>query len=117
MSRTSVGIVVHKLLTDEDLRIRFALDPMETVAELCLRGFDLTRDEIDLSVPDRCWCVVPEKRRQRRSTALRIAGVISRTRYTVVPIYIGLFTPQETLVLNTRASVYELTSLGCASPE
>ena len=48
MSRASVGMVINKLLTDENLRIRFALDPMETVAELCLRGFELTRDEIDL---------------------------------------------------------------------
>jgi hypothetical protein len=48
MSRASVGIVIDKLLTDEDLRIRFALDPMEMVADLCLRGFNLTRDEIDL---------------------------------------------------------------------
>jgi hypothetical protein len=48
MSRTSVGIVVEKLLTDESLRIRLALDPMETVAELMLQGFDLSGDEIDL---------------------------------------------------------------------
>ena len=48
MSRASVGMVVDELLTDENLRIRFAVDPMETVAELSLRGFDLTRDEIDL---------------------------------------------------------------------
>jgi len=48
MSRASVGMVIDKLLTDENLRIRFALDPIETVAELFLRGFDLTRDEIDL---------------------------------------------------------------------
>ena len=48
MSRVSVGLVIDKLLTDENLRIRFALDRVETVAELCLRGFDLTRDEIDL---------------------------------------------------------------------
>ena len=48
MSRASVGMVIDKLLTDENLRIRFALDRLETVAELCLRGFDLTRDEIDL---------------------------------------------------------------------
>ena len=48
MSRSIVGMVIDKLLTDENLRIRFALDRMETVAELCLRGFDLTRDEIDL---------------------------------------------------------------------
>ena len=48
MSRAAVGIVVEKLLTDENLRIRFALEPLETVAELLLRGFDLTGDEIDL---------------------------------------------------------------------
>ena len=48
MSRASVGMVIDKLLTDENLRIRFALDRMETVVELCLRGFDLTGDEIDL---------------------------------------------------------------------
>jgi hypothetical protein len=48
MSRTGVGMVIDKLLTDENLRIRFALDRIETVAELCLRGFDLSPDEIDL---------------------------------------------------------------------
>ena len=48
MSRASVGMVIDKLLTDENLRIRFAVDPIETVAELFLRGFDLTRNEIDL---------------------------------------------------------------------
>ena len=48
MSRAAVGMVIEKLLTDENLRIRFALDRMETVAELFLRGFDLSQDEIDL---------------------------------------------------------------------
>jgi hypothetical protein len=48
MSRTIVGMAIEKLLTDEDLRIRFALDRMEAIAELCQRGFELTRDEIDL---------------------------------------------------------------------
>jgi hypothetical protein len=51
MSRAGVGLVIEKLLTDEDLRIRLALEPMETVAELFLRGGDLTPDEIDLF----CW--------------------------------------------------------------
>jgi hypothetical protein len=41
-------MVIEKLLTDEKLRIRFALDRMETVAELFLRGFDLSQDDIDL---------------------------------------------------------------------
>ena len=51
MSRASVGMVIDKLLTDKNLRIRFALDQLETVAELCLRGVELTRDEVDLF----CW--------------------------------------------------------------
>ena len=48
MSQANVGMVVDELLTNESLRIRFALNPVETVIELCLRGFDLTRDEIAL---------------------------------------------------------------------
>ena len=37
MSRAGVGTVIEKLLTDETMRIRFALDRIETIAELCLR--------------------------------------------------------------------------------
>jgi hypothetical protein len=48
MSRAGVGMVIDQLVTDENLRIRFALDRMETLAELLLRGFDLSPDEIDL---------------------------------------------------------------------
>ena len=48
MSQANVGMVVDELLTDESLRIRFALNPVETIVDLCLRGFDLTRDEIAL---------------------------------------------------------------------
>jgi hypothetical protein len=48
MSRAAVGLVVEELLNEVSLRVQFALDPVETVAELFLRGFDLTRDEIDL---------------------------------------------------------------------
>jgi hypothetical protein len=51
MSQAGVGTVIEKLLTDENLRIRFELDRIETVAELCLRGVELTRDEVDLF----CW--------------------------------------------------------------
>jgi hypothetical protein len=75
MSRTGVGIVVEKLLADQDLRIRFALDPLETVAELLLQGFDLTRDEIDLfcRTDPRMWFLgemasgEPERLELRRS--------------------------------------------------
>jgi hypothetical protein len=48
MSRANIGMVIDKLLTDEYLRVRFAVDPIEAVAELVLLGFNLTRDEIDL---------------------------------------------------------------------
>jgi hypothetical protein len=48
MSQAAVGMVVEKLLTDEELRIQFALDRVETIADLCLRGFDLNPGEIDL---------------------------------------------------------------------
>jgi hypothetical protein len=48
MSREMVGIVIDTLLTDEELRIRFLIDRMETLAELYLRGVELKPDEIDL---------------------------------------------------------------------
>jgi hypothetical protein len=48
MSRAGVGLVIERMFTDRDLRIRFALDPIETVADLFLRGVDLTSEEIDL---------------------------------------------------------------------
>ena len=48
MSRAAVGMAIENLLTDEHLRIRFALDPMATVAGLFLCGLDLTGDEINL---------------------------------------------------------------------
>jgi hypothetical protein len=51
MSQAGIGTVIEKLLTDENLRIRFALDQIETVAELCLEGVELTCDEVDLF----CW--------------------------------------------------------------
>ena len=73
MSRANVGMVIDKLLTDENLRLRFALDPMETVAELCLRGFDLSPQRDRSVLPDGCWCLVPEKRRERRTATLRVA--------------------------------------------
>jgi hypothetical protein len=48
MSQTGVEKVVEQLLADENLRIRFALDRIETIAELGLRGFDLSREDVDL---------------------------------------------------------------------
>jgi hypothetical protein len=48
MSRGRVGFIIEKLLTDESLRTLLALDRLEAIAELCSRGFVLTRDEIEL---------------------------------------------------------------------
>jgi hypothetical protein len=58
MSQQMVENVIDELLTDEDLRIRFIVDRMETLAELCLRGFELSGDEIDLfcRTDARLWC-------------------------------------------------------------
>ena len=48
MSHQMVGIVIHSLLTDEELRDCFTVDPMETIATLALRGFELMTDEIEV---------------------------------------------------------------------
>jgi hypothetical protein len=50
MSQQNVGKVMTRLLSDEEVRIRFALDPLETLAEFHLRGMALTPDEIDVFV-------------------------------------------------------------------
>jgi hypothetical protein len=57
MSQQNVGNVINRLLTDEELRMRFALDPFDTLAELHLRGMPLTPDEIDVFVQSdlRVW--------------------------------------------------------------
>jgi hypothetical protein len=41
-----VGLVIDRLLNDQDLRVRFALDRIETLADLSLLGVELTPDEI-----------------------------------------------------------------------
>ena len=48
MSHERVGIVITRLLVDEELRIRFANDRVEALGELHARGFALTSNEIDL---------------------------------------------------------------------
>ena len=48
MSRHAIEMVIDRLLTDENLRIRFVRDRIETLMELSLRGFDLTENEIGL---------------------------------------------------------------------
>jgi hypothetical protein len=50
MSQQNVGKVISRLLAEEDLRIRFALDPLDTLVEFHSRGMTLTPDEIDVFV-------------------------------------------------------------------
>ena len=47
MSQKTVQLLMGRLLTDEELRLRFAERPLETLTELRDQGFDLTFDEID----------------------------------------------------------------------
>jgi hypothetical protein len=57
MSQQIVGMVMTRLLSDEELRTRFAIDSFEALAELHLRGLLLTPDEIDVFVQSdvRLW--------------------------------------------------------------
>jgi hypothetical protein len=50
MSAINVEKVINRLLSEEDLRIRFALDPFDTLADLHERGLALTPQEIDVFV-------------------------------------------------------------------
>ncbi len=47
MSQKTVQLVIGRLITDEDLRLQFLLNPMETLATFRDQGFDLTRREMD----------------------------------------------------------------------
>ena len=87
MSQTGVGKVIEKLLTDENLRIRFALDRMETVAELCLRGFDLSREEIDLfcRTDARLWFLrIAERRTAALTTRIARSETERPCRFTLI---------------------------------
>jgi len=50
MSAVNVEKVISKLLSEEELRTRFALDPFDTLADLHERGLALTPQEIDAFV-------------------------------------------------------------------
>jgi hypothetical protein len=45
-----IGLAVERLLTDEHLRIRFLRSRIEALADLGLRGIELTPDEISLFI-------------------------------------------------------------------
>jgi len=50
VSRQVIGHVIQQLLTDEDLRVRFALDPDDTIADLMCQGCELTAEEVEILV-------------------------------------------------------------------
>ena len=51
MSQHSVSFVIHALLTDENLRDRFATSPMEVLVDLHLStDIELTLDEVEALV-------------------------------------------------------------------
>jgi hypothetical protein len=68
MSLQMVKVVVHTLVTDDDLRLLFAIDPALALADLNLRGFVLTREEMDvfLRTDARLWILSPELMGDRR---------------------------------------------------
>jgi hypothetical protein len=47
MSQKTVHLVIAKLLTDEDVRLRFLRDPIETLTTFRDQGFELTSDEME----------------------------------------------------------------------
>jgi len=42
-----VGIALDALLDDEELRVRFAIDPIDALVDLAIRGISLTPEEIE----------------------------------------------------------------------
>jgi hypothetical protein len=51
MSQQTVGLIVERLLTDEQLRMQFACYPLETIVDLQEEGLELTPGEIDILLP------------------------------------------------------------------
>jgi len=50
MSQKTVHVVIGRLLTDEELRVRYVDRPFETLMYLRDQGFELTDEEIDALV-------------------------------------------------------------------
>jgi hypothetical protein len=67
MSQHMVGMVMTRLLADDELRTRFEIDSFEALAELHFLGLILTPDEIDVFVQSdvRLWVGENEHNRDR----------------------------------------------------
>ena len=57
MSHRTIERVIGRLLTDEELRLKFTRAPKRTLAELGEQGWELTRIEVDalLTIEIRLW--------------------------------------------------------------
>ena len=62
MSQRTVGILMNRLLGDEDLRFGFALDWVEPLGGLHADGLELTPSEIDLFLESdlEMWCATDQ---------------------------------------------------------
>ena len=70
MSQAHVGMVIEMLLTDENLRIRFAFERIETIADLCVRGVELSGRRDRPPLPNGSSSVVPGSRSGTRMAAV-----------------------------------------------
>src|SRR5204863_9998984 len=50
MSQKTVQLLIGRIVTDEELRLRFVRQPLETLTALREQGFELTASEIDAVV-------------------------------------------------------------------
>lgn len=50
MSQRTVELMMGRLLTDEELRLRFSQDPFSTIVQLVEQGFDFSKSEIEAFV-------------------------------------------------------------------
>jgi hypothetical protein len=67
MSQRTVEFLIGRLLTDEELRLRFVLDPLDTLAAWLNAGFELTASEIDglIQTDTTVWSRAAEHSHQR----------------------------------------------------
>jgi hypothetical protein len=70
MSQKTVQLLIGQIITDEEMRLRFVRQPLETLTELREHGFDLTTSEIE--------ALVETDRQLWNSTAARIHPRLQR---------------------------------------
>jgi hypothetical protein len=70
MSQKTVQLLIGRIVTDEELRLRFVRQPLETLTDLREQGFELTASEIE--------ALVETDRRFWNSAAARIHPRLQR---------------------------------------